>query len=138
MIKISLTKRKIKTLPQEEIQLLHNSCTNIRDDLLIRVLYEGGLRISEALSLEIDSFNINKNSITVKKSKTPAGENRTVYLSQDTMNLFQNYFIDFHGYEVDSNFVFIKWEVLCTRAIGIFTFNWNILEQPCSYIIFSS
>lgn len=108
ILKLKTPKRKIKTLPQEEIQLLHNSCTNIRDDLLIRVLYEGGLRISEALSLEIDDFNINKNSITVKKSKTPAGENRTVYLSQDTMNLFQDYLIDFHGYEVDSNYVFIK------------------------------
>jgi integrase/recombinase XerD len=108
ILKLKNPKRNIKTLTQEDVQLLHNSCTNIRDELLIRVLYEGGLRISEALSLEIENFNINKNSIKVTKSKTSAGENRTVFLSQNTMNLFQDYLIDFHGFDVDSNYVFIK------------------------------
>ncbi|WP_267133528.1 site-specific integrase [Bacillus thuringiensis] len=46
----------------------------MRDELIIRILYEGGLRASELLSLWIEDFNINDGSITVRESKTQAGE----------------------------------------------------------------
>lgn len=107
ILKLKQSKRQIKTLTQEQVQSLHDNCTNIRDELLIRILYEGGLRIGEAISLEIEDFNIVKNSIKVKKSKTAAGE-RIVFVSLETMNLFQDYLIEYHAYEVDSNYVFIK------------------------------
>lgn len=107
ILKLKQPKRQIKTLTQQQVQSLHDSCTNIRDLLLIRILYEGGLRIGEAINLEIEDFDIVKNTIKVKKSKTAAGE-RIVFVSQDTMNLFQDYLIENHAYEVDSNYVFVK------------------------------
>ncbi len=108
ILKVKETKRQIKTLTQGEVQTIHDNCTNVRDELLMRILYEGGLRIGEAIGLEIEDFNIIKNTIRVKKSKTAAGENRIVFVSEETMNLFQDYLIDYHANEVDSNHVFIK------------------------------
>lgn len=107
ILKVKEPKRKIRTLTQQQVQLIHDNCTNIRDELLIKILYEGGLRIGEAISLEVNNFNIVNNSIEIKKSKTPAGE-RVVFVSTDTMNIFQDYLIEFHAYEVDSNYVFVK------------------------------
>jgi len=108
ILKLKAPKRKIRTLSSEQIQLIYNCCANIRDRFLIRLLYEGGLRISEALSLWIEDFDINGNTITVRKSKTRSGENRKVFLSEEVMNLFQEYLIDFHLSEFDTNFVFIN------------------------------
>lgn len=61
--------------------MIHDACSNIRDELLFRILYEGGLRIGEALSLWVEDFDIGKNAITVRKSKTSDGEKRKVYVS---------------------------------------------------------
>ncbi|MCI3986028.1 tyrosine-type recombinase/integrase [Bacillus vallismortis] len=108
ILKIKAPKRQIRTLSQDQVQAIYDNCTNIRDELLIRILYEGGLRKGEAIAFEIDLFNITKNSIRVKNSKTAAGENRIVFVSPETMNLFQEYLIDFHAFEVDSNYVFVK------------------------------
>ena len=45
-------------------------------------------------------------SIRVRKSKTASGEGRKVYVTAETMNLFQDYLIDSH--DADINFVFIN------------------------------
>jgi len=71
-------------------------------------MYESGVRASELLSLWIEDFNINENSIMVRKSKTKAGEKRKVYISKETMNQFQDYIIDYHTDEIDTNHVFIN------------------------------
>ncbi len=107
ILKIKEPKRLIKTLSKNQIQVIHDACSNIRDELLFRILYEGGLRIGEALSLWVEDFDIGKNAITVRKSKTSDGEKRKVYVSNETMNLFQDYLLDYHSYEIDSNYVFI-------------------------------
>lgn len=107
ILKIREPRRNIMTLSREQIHAIYHSCNNIRDELLIRILYEGGLRVSEALSLWIEDFDIGKNCIKVRRSKTSSGENRKVYLSEDTMNLFQDYLLDYHSDEIDTNFVFI-------------------------------
>lgn len=106
ILKVREPKREIKTLKREEIECIRKACSNQRDELLIRVLYEGGLRISEALNLRIEDFDISENSIIVTKSKTVSGERRKVYISENTMSLFQDYLIDTHSY--DSNFVFVN------------------------------
>lgn len=108
ILKIREPKRRIKTLTKEQIQAIHDSCRNIRDELLIRVLYEGGLRINEALTLWIEDFDICKNSIKVRNSKTPSGQGRIVFISNETMNLFQEYLIEYHAEEFDTNFVFVN------------------------------
>jgi integrase/recombinase XerD len=108
VLKLKEPKRKIKVLTHEQIQRVYKACCNQRDELLIAIMYEGGLRASEALSLWIEDFNINEKSIVVRESKTKAGENRKVFVSSETMNLFQDYILDYHSEDVDSNFVFIN------------------------------
>jgi integrase/recombinase XerD len=88
ILKIKEPRRDILTLNKVQVQTIHDACTNIRDILLIRILYEGGLRIGEALSLWIEDFDIGTTAITVRKSKTSTGEGRKVYVSSDTMNVF--------------------------------------------------
>ncbi|WP_309445830.1 tyrosine-type recombinase/integrase, partial [Bacillus thuringiensis] len=68
MLKLKEPKRKIKTITTKQAELIHIACNNIRDELIIRILYEGGLRASELLSLWIEDFNINDGSITVRES----------------------------------------------------------------------
>jgi integrase/recombinase XerD len=104
ILKVKEPRRKVLTLSKEEVQRIHDACTNLRDVLLIRILYEGGLRIGEALSLWIEDFDIGTTSIKVRKSKTTAGEGRTVYISTDSMNLFQDYLNDHH--DADTNYLF--------------------------------
>ena len=41
---------KLKVLSKEEIEIIYNATTNIRDKFLIKLLFETGLRIGEALS----------------------------------------------------------------------------------------
>ena len=106
ILKIKEPRREVLTLTNDQVQSVHNACSNIRDALLIRVLYEGGLRIGEALSLWLEDFDIGSTSIQVRKSKTMSGQGRKVFVSGDTMNVFQDYLIEHH--DVDSNYVFIN------------------------------
>lgn len=108
ILKIKEPRRIIKTLTKEQAKKVHLACNNIRDELMIRIMYESGVRASELLSLWIEDFNINENSIIVRKSKTKAGEKRKVYISKETMNQFQDYIIDYHIDEIDTNHVFIN------------------------------
>lgn len=41
----------MKILKQEQVQHIIEACSNLRDILLFRVLYETGTRIDEALAL---------------------------------------------------------------------------------------
>ena len=49
ILKTKEPRRKIKTLTKEEMQKVYNATTNIRDEFLIKLLYETGLRIGEAI-----------------------------------------------------------------------------------------
>lgn len=106
ILKIKEPRREVLTLTKDQVQSIHDACSNIRDALLVRILYEGGLRIGEALSLWIEDFDIGSTSIQVRESKTVNGKGRRVYVSGDTMNVFQDYLIDYH--DADTNHVFIN------------------------------
>lgn len=106
ILKIKEPRREVLTLTKSQMQDVHDACSNVRDALLIRILYEGGLRIGEALSLWIEDFDVGSTTIRVRKSKTVSGQGRKVYVSADTMNVFQDYLIDIH--DSDTNFVFIN------------------------------
>jgi integrase/recombinase XerD len=108
ILRIKEPKRNIKTLSDIQIKAIYDACNNIRDKLLIRILYETGLRIGEALGLWIEDFNIGGGSISVRNSKTHAGKGRKVFITLETINLFQDYILDFHSFDIDSNFIFIK------------------------------
>jgi integrase/recombinase XerD len=56
-------------LEPSEISLLENATSNMRDRLLIRVLFHLGCRISEALALTIEDIDFGRNTVTIQHLK---------------------------------------------------------------------
>ena len=52
-----------------EVQRLEKAATNLRDKLLIRLLFHLGCRVSEALSLEVDDVDFKKGTVTIEHLK---------------------------------------------------------------------
>lgn len=118
ILKIKEPRRKIKVLTKEEMQKVYNATTNIRDEFLIKLLFETGLRIGEALSLFIEDiiFDHNKgHKIRLvdrgelsNGARLKTGE-REIHISQELIDLFDDYAYDIlDELEIDTNFVFVK------------------------------
>ena len=56
-------------LEPSEISLLENETTNLRDRLLIKLLFHLGCRISEALALKVEDIDFNHGTITIQHLK---------------------------------------------------------------------
>jgi len=52
-------------LEPEEVELMEKAAGNLRDKLLIRVLFHLGCRVSEALSLTVEDIDFNKGTVTI-------------------------------------------------------------------------
>ncbi|MBI4595820.1 MAG: tyrosine-type recombinase/integrase, partial [Candidatus Tectomicrobia bacterium] len=48
-----------------EVELLEKQATNLRDRLLVRLLFHLGCRISEALALTPDDIDLNQGTVTI-------------------------------------------------------------------------
>ena len=57
-------------LESGEIQNLEGAATNLRDRLLIRLLFHLGCRVSEALSLKVEDINFTQATVTIQHLKT--------------------------------------------------------------------
>ena len=57
-------------LTTEEVERMAHSATCVRDGLLIRVLFWGSCRISEALGIEVDDVDAAQGTVTIKHLKT--------------------------------------------------------------------
>jgi integrase len=118
ILKIKEPRRKIKVLTKEEIQKVYNATTNIRDEFLIKLLFETGLRIGEALSLYIEDIIFDHNNghrirlvdrgELSNGARLKTGE-REIHISQELIDLFDDYAYDIlDELEIDTNFVFVK------------------------------
>lgn len=116
IIKLKEPKKHIKTIKKSEIELLLSACSTLRDQFLIQLLWESGLRIGEALSLWLEDIEPDARRIHVvdrgelenlSEIKTVCSP-RTVDVSADLMNLFFEYIAESHTDDVDTNHVFIK------------------------------
>lgn len=118
ILKIKEPRRKVKVLTKEEVQKVYDATTNIRDEFLIRLLFETGLRIGEALSLFIEDiiFDHNKGHRVklVNRGELPNGARlktgeREIDISQELIDLFDDYAYDIlDELEIDTNFIFVK------------------------------
>lgn len=118
ILKIKEPRRKVKVLTKEEMQKVYNATTNIRDEFLIKLLFETGLRIGEALSLFIEDiiFDHNKGHRIklVDRGELPNGAmlktgEREIHISQELIDLFDDYDYDIlDELEIDTNFIFVK------------------------------
>jgi len=57
-------------LEPKEIDLLGKAATNLRDRLLVRLLFRLGCRISEALALKVEDIDFEKGTVTIEHLKT--------------------------------------------------------------------
>jgi integrase/recombinase XerD len=53
----------------EEVALMEEAATNLRDRLLIRILFHLGCRISEALALEVKDVDFTQSAVTIQHLK---------------------------------------------------------------------
>jgi integrase/recombinase XerD len=56
-------------LDLDEIQLLERSATNLRDLLLIRLLFHLGCRVSEALGIRVEDIDFKQGTVTIEHLK---------------------------------------------------------------------
>jgi len=93
-----------------------HACENIRDQLLITLLYESSLRVGECLALWIEDVDVGSRKIHVQdrgplsndaEIKTPASC-RTIDVSDELINHILDYLVIVHTDEVETNHLFIK------------------------------
>ncbi|MGN4707045.1 tyrosine-type recombinase/integrase [Bacillus cereus group sp. MYBK194-1] len=115
ILKLRVKKKLIKVLEYEEIKVILNACHTRRDKLLIMLMYEGGLRIGEVLSLRIEDISTWDNQIHI----TPRdySENgayiklkkaRTIDVSKEVMALYTDYLVHEYGEDLEHDYVFIN------------------------------
>jgi integrase/recombinase XerD len=128
-VKTQLLKAKEpKTFPgcltPEQVDRLMSACNNLRDKFLVRLLYESGLRIGEALGLRhSDMIMGNENKIeviprydNVKYVRAKGGIERTVYVRKELMRWYSAYLIDEYPEDIDCDFVFV---VIKAPGLGV-------------------
>jgi len=57
-------------LEPEEINLMEEACNNLRDRLLMRLLFHSACRISEALGITLEDVDITTGTVTIQHLKT--------------------------------------------------------------------
>ncbi len=60
-------------LEPNEVKLMEDKTTNVRDRLLVRLLFRLGCRVSEALALTPDDIDFDRGSVTIMHLKSRNG-----------------------------------------------------------------
>ena len=58
ILKLKMPKVRPKTVLKDDISKLMDACSNLRDQFLIQLLWESGIRIGEGLALWLEDFEI--------------------------------------------------------------------------------
>lgn len=105
-----------KTITKDQVQHLLDACSNRRDHVLVRLLYESAMRIGEALALWVEDINVAENRLHVSdrgplengaEIKTVHAP-RTIDVSSDLIDEMVDYVSREHTAEVETNHLFIK------------------------------
>jgi len=81
----------IEVLSVKEMNHLLKTCNNLRERMIIELLYETGIRISELAKLEMEDFDFYHNSITIKNSKNM--KTRTVTFGTNLKSTLKQYIL---------------------------------------------
>ncbi len=78
-------------LPEEKVNLLLDAATNLRDRLILQIMYRCGRRVSEVLAMRVDDIIWEENKIifNILKRKRPVKELKPV--DEGTMRLLRAY-----------------------------------------------
>jgi len=116
ILKLPVPRMQLRTISKEDATVLLNSCTNVRDYLLLYLLFETGMRIGEALSLWLEDFDMAGLAITLHdrgelenlaEIKTVSSPRR-LDCTQELMDQFTGYICEYHTTEINTNHVFLK------------------------------
>lgn len=89
-IKTPKKQRKIPdVLTKEEVKLLIDSADNLRDKLLVELMYSSGLRVSECMSLKEENLNLKEKMGLLRKGK--GGKDRFFIISDKVIVDLQKY-----------------------------------------------
>ena len=116
LLKLKEPKTFPDTLTPEQVEQLIDGSKRIRDKFLIRLLYETGMRIGEALGLRHEDIHsaAGKNEIRIvprednyNNARAKSNKERMVQVTGALMQLYGRYVIDEYP-DVDSDYVFVN------------------------------
>lgn len=116
ILKLPVPRMQICTISRKDAAVLLDSCTNLRDYLLLYLLFETGMRIGEALSLWLEDFDMAGLTITLHdrgemenlaEIKTVSSPRR-LDCTQELMDMFTGYICEHHTAQINTNHVFLK------------------------------
>ena len=85
--------KKKRTLPSvlsiEEISRLLSSCSNLKHQAMLMLIYSSGLRLSEAVSVQLTDIKRNQKRILIRQGK--GAKDRYVILSDLCLNTLERY-----------------------------------------------
>jgi integrase/recombinase XerD len=108
-------RQRPKTITKDQVQQLLDACTNERDHLLVRLLYESAMRVGEALALWVEDVDVAENRIHVRDRGTleNGAEIKTVHaprpidVSSDLIDEIVAYVGRVHTAAIETNHLFI-------------------------------
>lgn len=100
VIKRGRASSSIKFLTREQVSLAIKKTSNPQDKLMIAVLFETGMRISELVNLRVEHIHLSEIRV-----KGKGGFQRLVYVTDRLSYLIQNYLIE---RPVRSEYVFVR------------------------------
>lgn len=85
--------KKQRTFPEiltrDEVQLLLNSCTNLRNKTILTTIYSAGLRLSEVANLKVSDIDSKKMQILIRQGK--GSKDRYAILSKTNLLILREY-----------------------------------------------
>ncbi len=84
-------RRNIKYLQRAEWEKLRASIDNVRDKLIIQILYATGMRVGELSALNVEYIDFEERFISIPWQNTKTKTVRTVYTPQETLNDIKAY-----------------------------------------------
>lgn len=83
--------RKQRLLPKyirkEDVRKLLDSCSNLRDKIMLQFMYNTGVRVSELINLQIDDINFENHTVFIRLGK--GSKDRVVVLTRDFTTILQ-------------------------------------------------
>lgn len=115
IIRLKATKTLPKTLSEAQINAIFNTSINLRDRFLLRLLYETGLRIGQALGLQHCDIQSWDNIIQIipcdnhmNGARTKSRKPYSVHVSKELMTLYTDYISQYHSHTLAHHYVFIN------------------------------
>lgn len=118
LLKLKEPKKSVQTLTKEQVQALIDACGNLRDKLLVTLLYETGMRIGQALGMRHEDIRSWDNEVhivpredNINQARAKRKQPYKVVVSMDLMSLYINYFTYEYPEGLVTDYVFVNiWE----------------------------